>query len=408
MRDLDLPGRYSLVSGDTAFESRLGCGVPQSSNVLKLQTLFGDLFFKIWKVILVPQTVLTSPRTVLEFPFESGPAYGDVTEVADGLLWLRIPLPYLLDHVNIYLVQDGDSWVVIDTGIQTDEAIAVWQQLFDGPLKGFCISRVIATHFHPDHIGLAGWMCERFNAPLLTSFSTYMGSQVISLAPEKNSLRQFFDFYISHGMTEEGAGIVAIQGNEYLQCVSDLPSTFLRLMMPDTLEIGNRSFRVLSGDGHAPEQIMLYCAEEKLLFAADQVIEKISPNVSVYAGEPKGDPLGHFLRSLRLLRNEIPDDVLVLPGHRRPFYGLQLRCKELEAHHEIRCDLIRSACAKAPQSVADLVPVLFPRQLDPHQMSFAFTETLAHVNRLVRRGEIETVKQGNRLVNQVTTQNSET
>ena len=353
------------------------------------------------------QTVLTAPRTSLEFPFESGPDYGEVIEVAEGLLWVRIPLPYVLDHVNIYLIRDGDAgWAMIDTGIQTKEAIAVWEQLFNGPLKGVRISRVIVTHFHPDHIGLAGWMCERFNAPLLTSFSTYMGSQVISLAPEKNSLRQFFDFYIAHGMTEEGAGIVAIQGNDYLRRVAPLPSTFLRLMMLDTLEIGERSFRVLSGDGHAPEQIMLYCSEEKLLFAADQVIEKISPNVSVFAGEPNGDPLGHFLRSLRMLRSELPDDVLLLPGHRRPFYGLHLRCAELEDHHEIRCNLIRSVCADAPQSVADLVPVLFPRKLDPHQMSFAFTETLAHVNRLVRRGEIETVEQGNRLVNQTTRQGS--
>ncbi|PTX03022.1 MBL fold metallo-hydrolase [Pararhodobacter aggregans] len=339
-----------------------------------------------------------APVTALRPAFDAAPAYGEVREIAKGLLWTRIPLPYQLDHVNIYLVQDGEGWAVIDTGIKTDAALATWEQLLAGPLKGKAISRVIATHHHPDHIGLAGWLCEKFDAPLLTSYSTYMGSKVISLGADEGMTRNHFNFYTRHGMSEEVAGVVAIQGNEYLRRVANLPITFLRLVMADVLEIGGRSFRVLIGDGHAPEQVMLYCDDERLLFAADQVIERISPNISVYANEPNGDPLGHFLRSLRFLRQEIPGDVLVLPGHRLPFYGLHQRCAELEAHHEERCDLIREACASAPRTVADLVPILFPRPLDPHQMTFAFTETLAHVNRLVRRGEIETIRQEGRLV----------
>jgi len=335
----------------------------------------------------------------LRFPFADMPAFGTLREVAEGVLWTRIPLPYQLDHVNIYLLRDGAGWAVIDTGIHTDEALAVWEGLFAGPLQGQALTRVIATHYHPDHIGLAGWLCDRFDAPLLTSYSTYMGSKVISLGFDEGMTRNHFEFYTRHGMTAEVAGVVAIQGNDYLRRVRPLPVSFLRLVMPDVLDIGGRRFRVLTGDGHAPEQVMLYCEDDKLLLAADQVIERISPNVSVFASEPNGDPLGHFLRSLRLLRTEIPDDTLVLPGHRRPFYGLHHRSAELEEHHKERCDRIRAACAEAPCTVADLVPVLFPRQLDPHQMSFAFTETLAHVNRLVRRGEIETIAQGARLVN---------
>lgn len=324
----------------------------------------------------------------LQFPFETAPDYGAVTEIAPGLIWLRIPLPFRLDHVNIYLLEDGDGWAVIDTGISTSAAKAVWDGLFAGPLQGVRLTRVIVTHHHPDHIGLAGWLCQRFGAELLTSQSSFMSSRVISLAPQDFGSRHYFDFYSSHGMSAEAAGLVAIQGNEYLKLIEPLPRSFLRLVMGDQLVIGGRSFRVFSGDGHAPEQIMLYCEDEKLLFAADQVLEKISPNVSVFAGEPNGDPLGHFLRTLRLMRAELPDDVLVLPGHRRPFHGLHMRCAELEAHHEERCDRIRAACAQGPKSAADLVPVLFTRELDPHQMSFAFTETLAHANRLVRRGEI--------------------
>ncbi len=335
----------------------------------------------------------------LRFPFETMPEFGEVVEITDGILWLRIPLPFRLDHVNIYLIKDTDGWAMIDTGINSEEAIAAWEAYFAGPLSGFHISKVIVTHHHPDHIGLAGWMCERFDAPLLTSYSAYMGSKVISLGENEHQTRSYYDFYIRHGMSREGAGIVAIQGNEYLRRVGELPHSFLRLLMPDLLEIGGRTFRVLTGDGHAQEQVLLYCEDEKLLFAADQVIEKISPNISVFANEPNGDPLGHFLRSLRFLSSEVPNDVLVLPGHRRPFYGLNERCKELEAHHEERCDRIRKACAIKPHTNAELLPLLFTRELDPHQTSFAFTETLAHVNRLVRRGEIETVADGERLIN---------
>ncbi|UYV35749.1 MBL fold metallo-hydrolase [Rhodobacteraceae bacterium D3-12] len=259
------------------------------------------------------------------------------------------------------------------------------------------------THHHPDHIGLAGWMCNRFGAPLLTSYSAYMGSKVISLGENERQTRDNFDFYVSHGMTREGAGLVAIQGNDYLRRVAELPDSFVRLLMPDVVVIGQRTLRVITGDGHGHEQVMLHCEEENLLFAADQVLERISPNISVFANERNGDPLGHFLRSLRFMAAEISNDVLVLPGHRRPFYGLHERCAELEGHHEERCDMVRDACAERPHTVADLVPILFPRELDPHQMSFAFTETLAHVNRLVRRGEIETVAMGGMLVNRRTT-----
>lgn len=339
----------------------------------------------------MPTQGLPDTLRALEFPFPEPPAPGAPLEVAEGVLWARVPLPYQLDHVNIFLVRDGtQGWVAIDTGIRTDAAVAAWQQLFDGPLKGERLSRILVTHFHPDHVGLAGWLCETFDAPLLTSLSTYMTTQVISAAQKESTVRNRFDFYVMHGMSEAEAGVVAIQGGDYLTRVAPLPDSYLRLLAGDQLQIGDRSFRVLSGDGHAPEQIMLYCGEDRLLFAADQVLERISPNVSVFPGEPDGDPLGHFLRGLRLMRSDIPGDVLVLPGHRRPFRGLHRRSLELELHHEDRCDQIRAACARAPHTVAQLVPVVFPRKLDAHQMGFAFTETLAHVNRLRRRGELTT------------------
>lgn len=332
----------------------------------------------------------------IEFPLADPPAYGEVQAIADGLLWVRIPLPYLLDHVNVFLLQDHDGWAVVDTGILTPEALAVWQALFAGPLSGLRISRVIITHYHPDHIGLAGWFHERHGAQLLTSLSSYTLCQLISQGRNEQAVRQNFDFFLRHGMTAETAGLVAIQGKEFLQRVAPLPTTFQRLVHGDSLTIGGRSFRVLTGDGHAPEQVMLHCPEEGLFFAADQVLEKISPNISVEATEPTSDPLGHFLRSLRVIEAEIPDDVLVLAGHRRPFRGLHTRCRELIRHHENRCDIILAACADRPHSAAELVPLLFHRPLDPHQMGFAFTETLAHANRLIRRDQLSIIEEKDR------------
>lgn len=322
----------------------------------------------------------------LHFPFPEPPAQGEVREVAPGIVWARIPLPFRLDHVNVYLIEDGGGWAILDTGIAHHGTRAAWEALFAGPLAGWRITKVIVTHFHPDHIGLAGWLCARFGVPLLTSQTAYLGCINISLDPGAFEAQHYHDFYRRHGMSEETATLVATQGHAYLGMVTPLPPTFRRLVAGDRLVLGGRGFDVLSGDGHAPEQIMLHSVEDGVLLAADQVIAKISPNVSVWAVEPEGDPLGLYLRSLAALERSLPADTLVLPGHQLPFVGLHQRCRELALHHRERCDLIAEACRGGAKSVAELVPALFTRALDPHQLSFAFSETHAHVNRMIASG----------------------
>lgn len=327
--------------------------------------------------------------TELRFPCTAAPGLGEVVEIADGLLWSRLPLPFQLDHVNIYLLRDEDGWTVVDTGINTEAARACWEQLLEGPLRAQRIAKVVATHFHPDHIGLAGWLCERFKAPLFMSMSNYLMAHSLARAPDEAELLRRVRFYCRHGMDERDARTVAGVGGSYLRLVTKLPLEYHRLLAQDRFQVGARSFRVLSADGHAPEQVMLFCETEKLLFAADQVIERISPNVGVSPNEPSSDPLGHFLRSLRAIKRQLPDDVLVLPGHERPFYGLHRRCAELEGHHEERCRFILAANCNRGRTAAQFMSVLFHRTLDPHQMGFAFAETLAHINRLIRRGELK-------------------
>jgi len=324
----------------------------------------------------------------LNYPFPEPPATGELKTVAPGVLWARIPLPFRLNHINIFLIEDHDGWAVLDTGIGNDPTRRIWEELVGGPLRNRRLTRLIVTHFHPDHIGLAGWLCERFDLPLLTSQISYLGCLNVSLSPGALDAKPYRDFYLEHGLDAETTAQVVTRGHEYLKMVEGLPPTFMRLVHGDTLKIGSRTFAVLSGDGHAPEQIMLYCASDKLFFAADQVLAKITPNVSVWAVDPEGDPLGLYIRSLGELRRDLPDDVLVLPGHQLPFYGLHPRAAQLVAHHEERCRMIAEACRVEPRSAAELVPVLFTRPLDPHQMSFAFSEVQAHVNYMLRNDRL--------------------
>src|SRR5215813_2559132 len=347
---------------------------------------------------------LRSADAALRHPFAEPPGPGEIKTVADGILWFRAPLPFRLNHINIYLIEDGDGWAILDTGIGNDETRRIWEELVRGPLRGRRLTRLIVTHFHPDHIGLAGWLCDRFDLPLLTSQTSFLTCANISLSPGALDAKPYRDFYLRHGLDAATTQRVATQGHGYLKMVSGLPPTFQRLVAGDTLAIGGRSFDVLTGNGHAPEQVMLYCAADNIFLAADQVLAKITPNISVWAVDPDGDPLGLYLRSLQELRQEIPADTLVLPGHQLPFYGLYTRSAELIAHHEMRCAAIAGACRAAPRSAAELVPVLFSRTLDPHQMSFAFSEVQAHVNYMLRRGELAWLEDADAIERVVATQ----
>ena len=324
----------------------------------------------------------------LSFPWPEPPGPGEVVTVREGLLWFRLPLPYRLDHVNIYLLADGDGWVAVDTGLGDAACRAAWAAILDGPLAGSRLTRLIVTHFHPDHVGLAGWLADRFDLPLHMPRSDYLYTVALQNSSVEASSALYRGFYRRHGLPDEVIDEVLSGGHEYLRRTTGLPYAYVRLLHGQELRVGRRVFRVLTGGGHAPEQAMLYCAQDRLFLSADQVIARISPNIGVYAMEPEADALGEYLRSLHGLIETVPADVLVLPGHGLPFHGLHKRSEALMAHHRERCDLIRAACAGTPHSAAALIPTVFPRELDAHQTGFAFVEVLAHVNYMLGRGEL--------------------
>jgi glyoxylase-like metal-dependent hydrolase (beta-lactamase superfamily II) len=334
----------------------------------------------------ISPTVESIPEPQIVFAHTAPPAPGMVIEVAPGIMWARLALPFQLDHVNIYLIDDGEGWALIDTGLGDKATQAAWEGLLDGPLAGRPLTRIIATHFHPDHVGAAGFLLRKFNVPLFMTATEYLQCLNLHLDPGALEAAHYRRFYVEHGLDAETTQAVVTGGHAYLRLLSGLPPVYRRVVAGDVLKIGARVFEVMTGGGHSPEEIMLLSRADKLFFAADQVLPRISPNVSVVAVDPEGDPLGQYLRSLRNLRRDVPDDVLVLPGHGLPFHGLGARIGELIAHHNARCDKILRACATAPRSAAELVPVLFTRALDPHQTGFAFSEVLAHVNTMLRQG----------------------
>jgi glyoxylase-like metal-dependent hydrolase (beta-lactamase superfamily II) len=325
---------------------------------------------------------------ILVFPHAQPPAPGTLTQIAPGVLWFRLPLPYRLDHVNIYLIEDAGGWAVLDTGLATADCRAAWDTILAGPLAGQRLTQMIVTHYHPDHVGLAGWLASRFGLKLSMPRPEYLYSLALQYAPGDLGAVAFRPFYRRHGLSPEVTELVLGRGHEYLRRTSGVPTSYHRIQHGDALSIGARQFQVLTGGGHALEQAMLVPSGERLFFAADQVIARISPNVSVHAMEPDLDALGIYLRSLRALREAVAEDVLVLPGHGLPFYGLHVRIGELIEHHAQRCGLIADACRQRPLSVAELVPHIFSRELDEHQTGFAFGEVLAHVNHMLGAGEL--------------------
>ena len=354
----------------------------------------------------------------LEYPFgETLPEIGTTIPVAPGVRWLRMLLPFQLDHINLWLLRDRidgvEGWSIVDCGIANDATRAAWEAVFANELEGLPVLRVIVTHMHPDHIGLAHWLTEKWGVRLWVSATDYQAacmatSGIASIGGEATAR-----FMASHGLTdEESQTKIKARTNYYASMVPKLPSAYRRLLDGDTLQIGGHAWRCHVGHGHAPEHMSLHCptigaleapaapAREEgvpghgaarrpggVLISGDMVLPRISTNVSVHEGEPEANPLMLYLASIGRMK-ALPADTLVLPSHGRPFRGLHTRVDQLVAHHDERfADVVR-ACAEAPQHAADLLQVLFRRQLDLHQTTFAMGESVAHLHALWHAGQL--------------------
>ena len=327
---------------------------------------------------------------VLDYPFAAPPDPGAVIEVAPRVLWLRMPLPFALDHINLWLLGDDDGFTLVDCGFGDGATRALWERHFATTLAKRPIRRIIATHCHPDHVGNAAWLAARFAAPVAMTPAEYLTAHALHGQHAGYGPATTVDFFRRHGMAAEHVAAMEARGNPYRKGVPDLPNTFERLQDGAVRVAGGAPWRVLEGHGHSPEHASLYCAEHDVLISGDMLLPRISTNVSVWPPEPDGDPLGAFLDSIAAFEN-LPPHTLVLPSHGLPFRGIALRVAQLRSHHDARLAEVVEAVdgAPSPVSAADVVPVLFRRALDLQQRYFAMGEAIAHLNRLWRGGRID-------------------
>ncbi len=316
----------------------------------------------------------------LEYPFPEVPAPGTTIEVAPGVHWLSMALPFQLNHINLWLLEDGDAWTIIDTGIGNAETRRLWAQIL-GKKR---VKRVVVTHYHPDHAGNAAWLCERYGAEFWTTQGEYLTAHAVRTATAGYTSDAVLEVFRRNGLDAERAAAMASRRNRYAELVPEFPHSYRRIIEGDQLGIGKQRWRAIIGHGHAPEHLSLYAKGLNTLIAGDMLLSTISTNVSVWSIDPEGDPLRLFLDSIARYR-DLPADMLVLPSHGKPFRGAHPRVEQLENHHRERLsELVGSL--KTPRSAAELLPVLFRRPLDAHQTFFAMGEAIAHLHYLYYAG----------------------
>lgn len=327
------------------------------------------------------------PDEGVSYAHDEAPETGRAAEVAPGVFWIRMPLPFALDHINLWLLKDGDGWTLIDTGIARDEVKDAWNALFAGVMLGGSVKRLICTHFHPDHFGLAGWLTETLAAPLWMTRSEWLTGTMLFNDTEARSADAQVKLFKSHGLDDHRLSALEQRGNAYRRIVTPPPVSYRRIHGGERLRIDDAEWTVIVGRGHAPEHACLFCAGKNVLISGDQVLPKISPNVSLSATEPDADPLSDYLESLESLA-ALPADVLVLPSHDYPFHGLRERIDSLARHHAVRLDRLTEYC-EHPRTAAETLEVLFRRKLDGHQIMFAMGESLSHLVHLERSGRVQ-------------------
>jgi glyoxylase-like metal-dependent hydrolase (beta-lactamase superfamily II) len=326
----------------------------------------------------------------LSFPFEHRPAPGEALRVAPGIYWVRMPLPLVgLSHINLWLIEDGDGWAMVDTGLMTEEIQDHWEAIFNRTLQGRPIKQVICTHFHPDHVGMAGWVVRRFpGATLKMSFGEWALARMLWLEALPAPPEDVIEFYRRAGYDEESLEYGRSRGyGNFRNSVAELPRGFSRLVDGDRMRIGEHDWTVMVGRGHSPEHACLWCPALGVMISGDQVLPRISPHIGVYPNEPDGNPLGLYLASLERFRG-LPSKTLVLPAHNDPFIGLEARLDQLAHHHAMRVALLDAHMADWSDLFSTL-PILFKRELNVQHKFMAASEALAHLHYMIAEGVAE-------------------
>lgn len=325
------------------------------------------------------------PGNTIQYEFDIHPEIGEAVDILPGLKWLRLPLPYLLGHINVWLLQDEDGYAIVDTGLFTSATRDVWERVFSRILEDAAITRVLVTHLHPDHVGCAGWLCDRFGVELSMSREEYLLCRILVSdtglpAPEEGQR-----FYRAAGFSEEHMHRYIELFGSFGEVVNPLPQSYHRLYEGLTVKLGQNQWQIITGRGHSPEHACLFCPELNVLISGDQILPTISSNVSVFPTEPGANPLAGWFESLRRLKEILPDDVLVLPAHGKPFRGVKARLDALIEEHESGLQKLISRCSE-PRRAVDVFAALFKSKITDSNLIMATGEAIAHLNYLLYKG----------------------
>lgn len=307
-------------------------------------------------------------------------------EVAEGILWFRLPMPIALDHINIYLLDDGDSWVLIDTGLADTKSIEIWTNILKKYLSKRPIQKIIGTHFHPDHVGLAGWLIERTDAEFWMTQIEWLSARQAYLTVDSGFSQVMSAFYKKANLKPDLIKIYEDIGNDYRSMVTPIPLEYERIEHSTSFKIGDRVWKPVFGSGHSPDHVSFYCEKDRIMLGGDMLLPRITPIIAVWWQEPNADPLKGYIEFLETLES-IGSDALILPAHNRPYKELQTRVADLIFHHNERLEITYEAC-KNENSAEAIMQELFIRKLDPFQTRFAIGETIAHINNLLKKGTL--------------------
>jgi glyoxylase-like metal-dependent hydrolase (beta-lactamase superfamily II) len=323
----------------------------------------------------------------IRYPWAEAPSGAEAVEITEGILWLRLPLPMALDHVNVYALDDGDGWTVIDTGFDSNRTRATWEAILAGPLAGRPVRRVVVTHYHPDHVGLAGWFQAR-GAELVTTRTSWILARMLILDLQSLPVPETIDFWRGAGMAPDLlARHAAERPFNFADVVAPLPLGYSRIAEGDSIRIGGRDWLVRTGDGHAPEHATLWEAGGDLIIGGDQLLPSISANLGVYASEPEADPIAEWIASCRRFAVQAREGQLVLPGHKLPFTGLPRRLEQMIDNHVGALSRLEELLAE-PKVATECFDTLFKRPVGEAEYGFALVEAVAHLNHLWKTGKV--------------------
>ncbi len=326
-------------------------------------------------------------QAAINYEFETPPETGFTMPVADGILWLRIPLPFAMGHINLWLLRDDDGWAIVDTGVFTEDARQVWTQTIAESINNEPVSRVIVTHMHPDHVGCAGWLAEHQAVELWMTRDEYLLCRILVADTGRTAPEAGTSFYHAAGFPPESMNRYREMFGFFGKYVAPLPEAYRRLADGDRVRIGDGSWEIIVGRGHSPEHACLYNKERNMLISGDQILPTISSNVSVFPTEPSANPLNDWIESLSMMKVRVPDDVLVLPAHGKPFRGAHERVDALIEEHLDGLKTLFDLCKK-PIRAVDAFPALFKSKITGKNLILATGESIAHLNYLLNEEKI--------------------